>query len=533
MASRSPWSSPPRFRSLAPETIVERLGPHSRLLDAGRTRLDVRHRTLRDTIGWSYELLADERTLFDQLSVFAGSFDLPAVEAVCDPAAEQGVERATASSTSWSRWSTSRRCRWSTAALSAAGDAAGVRAGALEDGGGVDAVAAVTCAGSRSWPNGAGVGWPAARGGRVVARGSRPTSTTSVPPMPGRCGPATSMPPSRLVAGLREYAFRRIRYELDELGRDALELPGAADHPLYPIVVATVGLRPLRPRRSRSRPSRSATGPRGPEPGLRQQRPGRTHPRQRLVLPRAGPTRRWRWMDRMVASALPPGRPRGSPTPSTCAPSPRPAWADRRGAVLAGEAQARPAPAPPPPRSAQANDALGLALESTEPPESLRLLRQAALIAARPATDGSKRLPRPKSAARGLPRDIPASAHRLRLRHRHLAMRRLLGQPVALPPPRLRHRSNRSAIDRRRRRPARRTHCRLRHPTPCPSNLATPNTSPTSSNSSGHRSVPRHSNRPQPMAPPSPNPNSSPTSNNALPTWMSDDPRLETRRPSG
>ena len=49
-----------------------------------KTRHWERHRTLRATVDWSYQLLtSDERRLFDRLSVFAGGFDLRAIERVC------------------------------------------------------------------------------------------------------------------------------------------------------------------------------------------------------------------------------------------------------------------------------------------------------------------------------------------------------------------------------------------------------------------------------------------------------------------
>ena len=73
-----------RVRSLTPTEVLERLGDGLRLLrSSGRGRL-ARHRTLHAAVDWSYQLLpADERSLFDRLSVFAGGFDFPAVEAIC------------------------------------------------------------------------------------------------------------------------------------------------------------------------------------------------------------------------------------------------------------------------------------------------------------------------------------------------------------------------------------------------------------------------------------------------------------------
>ncbi len=72
-------------RILSPAELVERLEDRFRVLRGGRA--GGRHETLRDTVLWSYEQLApSQAALFDRLSVFAGSFSLDAVEAVCaDP----------------------------------------------------------------------------------------------------------------------------------------------------------------------------------------------------------------------------------------------------------------------------------------------------------------------------------------------------------------------------------------------------------------------------------------------------------------
>ena len=72
-----------RVRSLPPADLVVRLDDRLRLLTGGRRQSVERHRTLRTTIQWSYDLLTPpEQTLFRRLSIFAGSFDLAAVEAV-------------------------------------------------------------------------------------------------------------------------------------------------------------------------------------------------------------------------------------------------------------------------------------------------------------------------------------------------------------------------------------------------------------------------------------------------------------------
>ncbi|MFI8518015.1 ATP-binding protein [Streptomyces sp. NPDC085481] len=64
--------------------VLQRLDDRFRLLGGGRRGALPRHQTLRTAIGWSHELCTPrERLLWARLSVFAGPFDLEAVEYVC------------------------------------------------------------------------------------------------------------------------------------------------------------------------------------------------------------------------------------------------------------------------------------------------------------------------------------------------------------------------------------------------------------------------------------------------------------------
>jgi predicted ATPase/DNA-binding winged helix-turn-helix (wHTH) protein len=63
--------------------LARRLDERLRLLKGVRRGADPRHSTLFDAISWSYDLLNDdEQRLFAKLAVFAGAFDLEAAEAV-------------------------------------------------------------------------------------------------------------------------------------------------------------------------------------------------------------------------------------------------------------------------------------------------------------------------------------------------------------------------------------------------------------------------------------------------------------------
>ena len=73
-----------RINLLSPDAMLARLTDRLKLLTGGSRDQPARHRTLRDTLAWSHDLLSQaERDLFACLSVFAGSFDIHAAEAVC------------------------------------------------------------------------------------------------------------------------------------------------------------------------------------------------------------------------------------------------------------------------------------------------------------------------------------------------------------------------------------------------------------------------------------------------------------------
>ena len=72
-----------RVRVLTVEQIAERLDDAFRLLNAG-SRTEPRHRTIYETIDWSYRLLSEpEQALLRRLGIFGGSFTLDAAEAIC------------------------------------------------------------------------------------------------------------------------------------------------------------------------------------------------------------------------------------------------------------------------------------------------------------------------------------------------------------------------------------------------------------------------------------------------------------------
>jgi predicted ATPase len=72
-----------RVKLLSPAALRDRLSRRLSTLTGGARDLPARQQTLRDTIAWSHDLLAEpEKILFRRLSVFVGGWTLEAAEAV-------------------------------------------------------------------------------------------------------------------------------------------------------------------------------------------------------------------------------------------------------------------------------------------------------------------------------------------------------------------------------------------------------------------------------------------------------------------
>jgi predicted ATPase len=83
-----------RLGTLGLDDLVGQLDDRYELLTAATPGAIPRHRTLRAAIDWSFQLCsADEQVLWARASVFAGSFDLAAVEGVCGGGGLRGSHR--------------------------------------------------------------------------------------------------------------------------------------------------------------------------------------------------------------------------------------------------------------------------------------------------------------------------------------------------------------------------------------------------------------------------------------------------------
>jgi predicted ATPase/DNA-binding SARP family transcriptional activator len=373
-----------RFRSLSPEMILERLDTPSVVLSSSMRLADRRHRTLRDTVAWSFrQLNPDEQVLFARLAVFAGSFDLEAVKAVCaepDAAIAHGqretpdivgmlsalVEKSMVQRVSQDRYRLLETLRTYGREQLNEFESANLIDDAhlawftdLSERAGVG----LTGPDEAQWSQQIESDFDNYRAafGRGVRLGNVDAAL-------------------RIVAGLREFGFRRIRYELSSWATSCLELPGAADHHRYPVVMAMVSYGHF------VRGDLEASL----DVGLRvidiqtkdHSSSGLAERALANVLFYVGRTdEALEWMDRLVANAREGTSARLAHALYMRSVAETSMGRTVRGAILAGEAQAPATASGSPTALAGAAYALGLALEGSEPAESLRHLRTAAQLA--------------------------------------------------------------------------------------------------------------------------------------------------------
>ena len=82
-----------RIKSLPPAALLARLERRLPMLAGERRDMPERQQTMRDAIGWSYQILSpSEQNLFRWLGVFAGGFTLEAIESITSSMAGDGID---------------------------------------------------------------------------------------------------------------------------------------------------------------------------------------------------------------------------------------------------------------------------------------------------------------------------------------------------------------------------------------------------------------------------------------------------------
>lgn len=367
-----------RARSLGVEAMLERLDRRFSLLDAGPRHGDRRHHNLQNLVQWSYDLLApQQQRLFARLSIFAGSFELDAVDVVCALDDDPGdvlfdlVDRSMVQVVSLDegRYHVLETLReFARDRLDEAGATVEIaqrhfqwfldlaeRAGA-----------GLLGSDERQWSDRIERDFDNLRAAHLFALRS------------GNVDGAL-----RLVSSLREFGVRRMRYEVTAWAREAAHMEGADTHLALPVVLAT-----------------SAYGHfvRGELDAAIGAALYAVASAARLDVDGGGLAERTlgnsyfylgqtdealRWMDRMVAGA------RAADDPARLAHAlymrsvaETSLGRSVRGAILAGESNAAAQTCRSPTALAQAGYALGLALESTEPAAGRAQLAAATEMAA-------------------------------------------------------------------------------------------------------------------------------------------------------
>jgi len=368
-----------RTRAMSPFALAERLDRGFDLLAGAQTSMIARHRTVRDLVAWSHELLdPDEQRLFARLCVFAGSFGLDAAEGVCagDDLDASNVSTLLANlvdksmvqpvDTSVPRYrllETLREYGRERLGHDAQGDVRARHAQWYLD-------LAERCAQLLTGPDEADAVLSLDRDFDNL----RAAYLWAIE----RADPDLAL---RLVAALREYAFRRMCAEITSWADAAVQVPGAEAHSRAPVVIAVAAYGrfvrgDLEPAIELGERALATAGRLDVDcSGLAERTLGNAY------FYRGEAELGTQWMDRMIASAR-----AGSPARLAHALYMRSVAFTSvgepvKGAQYAGEAGAAAEASGSPTAQAQALYALGIALESTSPVEAAAQLQRAADVA--------------------------------------------------------------------------------------------------------------------------------------------------------
>jgi predicted ATPase len=226
-----------RVRAMSVSALAERLENGFQLLSGAQPSVAFRHRTVDDLVAWSYDLLEpDEQVLFARLSTFTGAFGLDAVEGICG-GRDLGVKKIPM-----------LLANLVDKSMVQASDTGNPRYRLLEtlQEYGRDRVGEV---GERDELRVRHARWYLNLSERCAKGLAGPDESDAVALLDRefenlRTAYLWSIEYAdvdvalRLVAALREYAFRCMHAEISGWADKARELPNASEHPRYPLVVA-------------------------------------------------------------------------------------------------------------------------------------------------------------------------------------------------------------------------------------------------------------------------------------------------------
>ena len=375
-----------RLRTVGIDTLADRLA--RRVLSLGAQRGgDGRQRTIEGMVRWSYELLDEAtRAVFEQLAVFAGGFDLEAVEAVCDRGDGGRPEYVIDSLATLVDHSMVEvvdlaipRYRLLEPLREFAADRLAERVpGGGPGSGPADLVSDRHLRWFHDVAARGALGLDSPDEGLWSAQLERDLDNFRAAHRWGCAVGATDLVVG-MVAALREQGFRRVQYETTVWAEEACALPGASGHPEISTLLAMVAYRhwvrgDVHAAIRQANAALDAVPGDEPSPsGLAERVLGNAH----FYLGHHDAA--LMWMDRMLASATHAGdearRVHGLYMRSVV----RTSLGDSvRGAVLAGEARAAAERTSSPTALAQADYALGLGLEGTDRHEALEHLEASA-----------------------------------------------------------------------------------------------------------------------------------------------------------